>query len=96
MPCCLQCPLLLGDLVDHSDLPTTVPGSSSLGTLRVASCPKGTLHWETPKHPMPLVQFMCRCGTWGHGLAVDLAVLDLQVDLMILKVCHNLNNSVIL
>jgi len=32
------------------------------------------------------------CGTWGHGLVVDLAALGLQLDL-ILKAFSNLNGS---
>ena len=39
---------------------------------------------------------VCRHGTWGHGLVVDLAVLGLQLDLIILKVFANVIDSVIL
>jgi len=38
---------------------------------------------------------MCRCGTSGYGLA-GMVVLGWQLDLMILEVFSNLNNSVIL
>ncbi len=38
---------------------------------------------------------MCRHGTWEDGLVVDLAVLGLQLDLVILKVFSNLNDSVV-
>lgn len=39
---------------------------------------------------------MCKCGTEGHGLVVDLVVLDKQLDLMVLKVFSSLKNSEIL
>lgn len=35
----------------------------------------------------------CRCGTWGHSLAVNLAVLGLWMDLMISEGFYNPNNS---
>jgi len=35
---------------------------------------------------------MCRCGTWGHGLA-GMGVLGGWLDLMILEVFSNLNDS---
>ena len=38
---------------------------------------------------------MCRCGTWGHGLA-GMVVLESWLDLMILEVFSNLNASMIL
>lgn len=38
---------------------------------------------------------MCRCVVQGHGLTMDLAVLDLQLDSMILKVFSNLYDSMI-
>jgi len=38
---------------------------------------------------------MCRCGTSGHGL-LDMVVLGGQLDLMILEVFSNLNDSMIL
>ena len=38
---------------------------------------------------------MCRCGTSGHGLA-DMVVLGWWLDLMILEVFSNLNDSIIL
>jgi len=41
------------------------------------------------------VQKTCRCGTWGHGL-VGMVVLGGSWDLVILEVCSNLNDSVIL
>lgn len=37
---------------------------------------------------------MCKCGAWGHGLVVDLAVVGLLLDLIILKVMSNLKDSV--
>jgi len=36
---------------------------------------------------------MCRCDTWGHGLA-GMVVLGWWLDLMILEVFSNLNDSV--
>jgi len=39
---------------------------------------------------------MSGCGTWGHGLVVDLVVLDLQLNLMILQVFSSLNDSLML
>lgn len=39
---------------------------------------------------------MCKCGTEGCGLMLDLVVLDKQLDLMVVKVFSNLKNSVIL
>ena len=38
----------------------------------------------------------CRCGAHGHGLVVDLVALGLRLDLMILRVFSNLNDSMIL
>ena len=58
-------------------------------------------HWEQAAQgsvgvPTPGgVQKTCRCGTSGHGLA-GMVVLGLQLDLMILEVFSNLNDSVIL
>jgi len=40
------------------------------------------------------VQKMCRCGTWGHGLA-GMVVLGWWMDLLILEVFSSLNDSVI-
>lgn len=40
-----------------------------------------------------LILFTSTCGTSGHGLGVDLAVLGLQLTSMILKVISNLNDS---
>ena len=37
---------------------------------------------------------MCRCGTWGHGLVVDVTVLGKWLNSVILKVFSGLNNSV--
>lgn len=37
----------------------------------------------------------CRCVIQGHGLMMDLAVLDLKLDSMILKVYSNLHDSMI-
>lgn len=39
---------------------------------------------------------MCRCGTQGHGLVVDFALLRLMVGSVIIKAFSNLNNSMIL
>ena len=39
---------------------------------------------------------MWRCGAYGHDLVVDLVVWGLCLDLMILKVFFNLNDSMIL
>jgi len=39
---------------------------------------------------------MCRCGAYKHDLVVDLAVLDLRLDSMILKILSNLKRSMIL
>lgn len=36
---------------------------------------------------------MCRCGTEGHSLVADLAVLGQLLNLMILKPFSRLNNS---
>ena len=41
------------------------------------------------------VQKTCRCGTSGHGLA-GVVVIGWQLDLMILEVFSNLNDSMIL
>lgn len=42
------------------------------------------------------VRKMCKCGSGGHGLVVELAVLGYWLDLMILAVFPNCNGSVIL
>jgi len=39
---------------------------------------------------------MCRCGTLGHGLMVDLAVFGLHLQSMILRAFSNLSDSMIL
>lgn len=38
----------------------------------------------------------CECGTWGHGLVVNLAVPSQRLDLMIFKGFSNLNSNGIL
>jgi len=38
---------------------------------------------------------ICRCGTSGRGLVVDLALLGIWLDSMILKVYSNLSGSMI-
>ena len=39
---------------------------------------------------------MCRRDAQGHGLVVELAVLGLRLDSMILRVCSNLKDSMLL
>jgi len=39
---------------------------------------------------------MCKCGTKAHGFVVDTEVFGLWLDLMILKIFTNLNDSKIL
>lgn len=40
------------------------------------------------------VQKSSGCGTWGHGLVVDLVVLGQHLELMVLEVSSNLNDSI--
>lgn len=41
-------------------------------------------------------QKICGCDIWGHGLAVDLAVLGKWLELVILQGFSSLNDSMIL
>lgn len=42
------------------------------------------------------IEEKCRCGSEGHCLVLDLAVLAQHYDMMILKVFSNLHNSMVL